>query len=91
MAVNEETLTPEITLTEKAAQEIKALLEEQGKADAALRVWVAGGGCSGFQYEYNLVKEEPTADDLVLHKDEATVLIDSMSRDFCLGDHRKKR
>jgi iron-sulfur cluster assembly protein len=40
-----------ITLTERAAQEIKALLQEQGIPNASLRVWVAGGGCSGLQYQ----------------------------------------
>ena len=38
-----------------------------------LRIAVAGGGCSGFQYEYKIVQEQPTDDDLVLTKDSATV------------------
>jgi iron-sulfur cluster assembly accessory protein len=43
-----------ITLTDRAAAEIKGLLEKQGKMDAMLRVFVAGGGCSGFQYGMSL-------------------------------------
>ncbi len=43
-----------ITLTDRAAAEIKGLLEKQGKTDAMLRVFVAGGGCSGFQYGMSL-------------------------------------
>lgn len=43
-----------IKLTDRAADEIKGLLEKQGKADAMLRVFVSGGGCSGFQYGMSL-------------------------------------
>ncbi len=43
-----------INLTDRAAAEIKGLLEKQGKDDALLRVFVAGGGCSGFQYGMSL-------------------------------------
>lgn len=50
-----------------------------------LRIAVSGGGCSGFQYEYNLVQEEPQSDDLVLRKDNAVILIDSMSQEFMAG------
>ena len=39
-----------VKLSDRAAAEIKGLLENQGKTDAMLRVFVAGGGCSGFQY-----------------------------------------
>ncbi len=39
-----------ITLTEKAASKIKEMMEREGKKDSALRVYIAGGGCSGFQY-----------------------------------------
>lgn len=43
-----------IKLSDRAASEIKGLLEKQEKADAMLRVFVAGGGCSGFQYGMSL-------------------------------------
>jgi iron-sulfur cluster assembly accessory protein len=43
-----------ITLTDRAAAEIKSLLEKNEKPDAMLRVFVAGGGCSGFQYGMSL-------------------------------------
>jgi len=42
--------TPNITVTESAAGKIKELLAEEGKTDSGLRVFVQGGGCSGFQY-----------------------------------------
>ena len=78
--------TPELLVfTDNAAAKVKELIEEEGNPELKLRVFVSGGGCSGFQYEYNLVKETPTSDDLVLHKDDATVLIDSLSREFMGG------
>ncbi|MBV9470248.1 MAG: iron-sulfur cluster assembly accessory protein, partial [Abitibacteriaceae bacterium] len=46
-----------IKLSDRAATEIKGLLEKQGKDDALLRVFVAGGGCSGFQYGMSLEDE----------------------------------
>jgi iron-sulfur cluster assembly accessory protein len=83
--MNAVTLAPNtIVLTDRAAKRIGGILSKQGPG-TVLRIAVAGGGCSGFQYEYNLVKETPTDDDLVLHKDDATVLIDSLSREFMGG------
>ena len=50
MATLEIPVTTGVNLTERAAEEIRGLLERQGKADAALRVFVSGGGCSGLNY-----------------------------------------
>ncbi len=74
----------DVVLTDRAAKRIGRILSKQGEG-TVLRIAVAGGGCSGFQYEYNLVKETPKADDLVLAKDNATVLIDSLSLEFMGG------
>ena len=73
-----------VVLTERAAKRIGRILAKQ-PAGTALRIAVSGGGCSGFQYEYNLVQEQPTADDTVLGNDAATVLIDSLSLEFMGG------
>lgn len=73
-----------VILTDRAAKRIGRILSKQGEG-TVLRIAVAGGGCSGFQYEYNLVKEQPTADDLVLQNGTATVLIDSLSLEFLGG------
>ncbi|MDB5505937.1 MAG: iron-sulfur cluster assembly accessory protein [Devosia sp.] len=75
---------PVVTLTERAAKRIGRILSKQADG-TVLRISVAGGGCSGFQYEYNLVKETATPDDLVLARDDATVLIDSLSLEFMGG------
>ena len=83
--MSEAALAPNnVILTDRAAKRIGRILSKQGEG-TVLRIAVAGGGCSGFQYEYNLVKETPTDDDLVLAKDGATVLIDSLSREFMGG------
>lgn len=74
----------DIVLTDRAAKRIGRILSKQGEG-TVLRIVVAGGGCSGFQYEYKLVKETPANDDLVLAKGDATVLIDSLSVEFMGG------
>lgn len=76
--------TPAVTLSDRAAKRVSRILSKEVPG-TVLRISVAGGGCSGFQYEYNLVQEEPNADDLVLQKGDATVLIDSLSLEFMGG------
>jgi iron-sulfur cluster assembly accessory protein len=71
-------------LTDRAARRIGRILGKQSPG-TVLRISVAGGGCSGFQYEYNLVQDSPKPDDLVLAKEGATVLIDSLSLEFMGG------
>lgn len=73
-----------VTLTERAAKRIARILSKEPEG-TVLRISVAGGGCSGFQYEYNLVSESPAEDDLVLTRGDATVLIDSLSLEFMGG------
>ena len=73
-----------VVLTDRAAKRIGRILSKQGEG-TVLRIAVAGGGCSGFQYEYKLGQDSPAADDLVLTKGDATVLIDSMSLEFMGG------
>ena len=70
--------TPAVVLTDRAAKRVSRILSKEPQG-TVLRISVAGGGCSGFQYEYNLVQEKPTNDDTVLAKGDAVVLIDSMS------------
>lgn len=70
---------PQITLSETAARQIKAVLASQNKA--FLRVSVVGGGCSGFSYKYDL-EAEAAGDDLRIERDGAVVLVDPMSVEF---------
>jgi len=71
------TSTNDITLSERAASRIRTLSEAEGRP-VMLRVAVEGGGCSGFQYLFDLV-EQPQADDLTVERDGAAALIDEVS------------
>ena len=83
--MNDVAISPNtVILTDRAAKKIGRVLAKQ-PAGTVLRIAVAGGGCSGFQYEYKIVQEQATDDDLVLSKDDATVLIDSLSLEFMGG------
>ena len=74
----------DVVLTDRAAKRVSRILSKEPEG-TVLRISVAGGGCSGFQYEYNLVQEKPGGDDIVLSKGDAVVLIDSMSLEFMGG------
>ena len=79
-----ELASPQVVLTDRAAKRVSRILSKEPEG-TVLRISVAGGGCSGFQYEYNLVQEKPAEDDTVLSKGDAVVLIDSMSLEFMGG------
>src|SRR6201989_39276 len=67
----------ELTLSPSAAQRIHAIGKAEGKA-LMLRVAVEGGGCSGFQYQFDLV-EDAQPDDFRIERDGAAALVDEMS------------
>ncbi len=73
-----------INLTDSAASQIKSLLETQGKEDARLRVFVAGGGCSGFQYGMSL-EEAPMEGDVEIAINGINVIIDPRSAMYVEG------
>ncbi len=73
-----------VELTQRAGKQIAKILGAEPEG-TVLRIAVSGGGCSGFQYEYNLVQETPAEDDTVLECMGATVLIDSLSLEFMGG------
>lgn len=72
-----------ISLTDKAASRIVAVMANEAPG-AMLRVSVAGGGCSGFQYVFDIDREKAPGD-LVIERDGATVLIDETSLDLLEG------
>jgi iron-sulfur cluster assembly protein len=74
-----------INLTGKAASELKNLMESEGKAEASLRVWVAGGGCSGLQYGMALDDGSPEPDDLTFESEGVKLLVDSLSIQYMNG------
>lgn len=76
-------MTHSITVTDKAIRRIARILskEEEG---TKLRVSVSGGGCSGFQYNYDLVSDQ-NDDDLIITKDGAIILIDPLTQEYMDG------
>ena len=72
-----------VTVSDRAAKKIAAILGKE-PAGAMLRVAVDGGGCSGFQYKFDIVKERED-DDLILDAYGFDVLIDSVSVDYMAG------
>ena len=73
----------EIKVTERAARQIGAILGREPPG-TMLRVSVEGGGCSGFQYKFD-IEQAQAADDLVITRDGATVLIDQVSLGYLAG------
>jgi len=72
-----------VSLSASAAKQINAIMAKGGMGPY-LRVSVEGGGCSGFQYKFDFA-EGPEDDDIVLERDGAKVLIDTVSLDFLGG------
>ncbi len=73
-----------VGLTDRAAARIARIVSGEPEG-TVLRISVEGGGCSGFQYKFDLVRETPANDDLVIRRDKATVLVDAMSAQFMQG------
>ena len=70
-----------ITITTEAAKKIKSIIEEEDPVPK-LRIFVQGGGCTGFQYGFSLEELPPAEDDFVFDKDGISVVIDSMSLQY---------
>lgn len=70
--------------TDSAANKVKDLIVEEGNPDLKLRVFVTGGGCSGFQYGFTF-DEETSDDDTVMQKNGVTLLVDPMSYQYLVG------
>ena len=73
-----------IVFSDSAAQKVAGLIQEEGNDNLKLRVYISGGGCSGFQYGFTF-DEEVNDDDTQIVKDGVTVLIDSMSIQYLSG------
>lgn len=74
---------PSITISPRAAKRIVELVDADGSAEV-FRVSVEGGGCSGFQYRFELTGNT-APDDILIERDGATVAIDPVSADFVQG------
>ena len=80
-----QTFTPTLlTITDSAVDKVKSLKEEEGNPDLMLRVFVTGGGCSGFQYGFSF-EDLQGEDDTPVSREGVTVLIDSLSYQYLVG------
>jgi iron-sulfur cluster insertion protein len=73
-----------LIFTDSAVAKVADLIAEEGNPDLKLRVFVQGGGCSGFQYGFTF-DEAVNEDDTLVTKDNVTLLIDSMSFQYLVG------
>jgi iron-sulfur cluster insertion protein len=73
-----------LIFTDSAAGKVKQLIVEEGNDNLKLRVFVTGGGCSGFQYGFTF-DEEQNEDDTVMDKNGVRLLIDAMSFQYLVG------
>jgi iron-sulfur cluster insertion protein len=83
-AVAETPLPAPLVFTDNAANKVKQLIDEEGNAELKLRVFVTGGGCSGFQYGFTF-DEVTNEDDTVMDKNGVSLLIDPMSYQYLVG------
>jgi iron-sulfur cluster insertion protein len=73
-----------IRFTDSAAAKVSELIAEEGNEDLKLRVYITGGGCSGFQYGFTF-DDTVNEDDTQVVKNGVTVLIDAMSIQYLAG------
>ncbi len=73
-----------LVFTDSAANKVKNLIEEEGNDNLKLRVYVTGGGCSGFQYGFTF-DEDINDGDTSVEKNGVTLLIDPMSYQYLVG------
>ena len=73
-----------LNFTAAAAAKVRELIQEEGNAALALRVYIQGGGCSGFQYGFEF-DENRAEDDLAVDTDNVTLLVDPLSLQYLMG------
>ena len=73
-----------LVFTDSAANKVKQLIEEEGNQTLKLRVFVTGGGCSGFQYGFTF-DEERAEDDFAVDREGVTLLVDPLSLQYLMG------
>jgi iron-sulfur cluster insertion protein len=74
----------EIRLTDNAVRKVSALVADEGNPNLKLRIYITGGGCSGFQYGFTF-DEASAEDDWVVERDGVTALVDAMSYQYLMG------
>ncbi len=83
MTIAEEIDAP-LIFTDAAALKVKRLIDEEGNRSLKLRVFISGGGCSGFQYGFKFESEE-AEDDTVIENQGVKLVVDPMSIQYLMG------
>ncbi len=73
-----------LEVSSSAVAKVRSLVEEEGNPDLKLRVYITGGGCSGFQYGFAF-DEVAAEDDAVVEQEGVKVLVDAMSYPYLMG------
>lgn len=73
-----------VAFTDAAARKVQELILEEGNPELNLRVYISGGGCSGFQYGFSF-DEDRAEDDLAVVNEGVTLLIDPLSFQYLMG------
>ncbi|MBN7799121.1 iron-sulfur cluster insertion protein ErpA [Parahaliea mediterranea] len=84
MSVAESFNPASLNLSPRAVSKVRELVEEEENPALKLRVYITGGGCSGFQYGFTF-EEDAAEDDTAIEKDGVTVLVDPMSFQYLAG------
>jgi len=84
MSVAESFNPVSINLSARAVQKVRELVSEEENQALKLRVYITGGGCSGFQYGFSF-EETAAEDDAAIEKDGVTILVDPMSFQYLVG------
>lgn len=75
---------PPLNFTDSAASKVSELIQEEENSDLSLRVFITGGGCSGFQYGFSF-EEKIADDDIVVEKMDVRLLVDPLSFQYLRG------
>ena len=76
--------TPQLRFSDQATKKVRALTMEEGNEDLRLRVFVSGGGCSGFEYGFTF-DDEIEEDDIEVENSGVSLVIDSLSFEYLAG------
>ncbi len=77
-------MEPDVVISDRAAEKVKTLMDAEGNPALKLRVFITGGGCSGFSYGFTF-DEAVAEDDAVVERDGVTMLVDALSYQYLAG------
>lgn len=71
-----------LTFTDAAVAKVESLMLAKGNLDLKLRIYIVGGGCSGFQYGFAFDDKKANADDIIIRQDPVTLVVDALSLQY---------